>query len=277
MLENRNPIRDSWLADRCSSPQDLFDISGKRVLITGGGQGLGRTIGTGFAEAGARLFISSRDREVATEAAESLSAVDTEPCVGLVADLSTEAGCRRLVEDLTEHVDSLDVLINNAGATSGAPIDEHDDEVWDRVLAVNTKAVFHLIRFLLPLLRAAGSPDSPARIINVGSIAGSGVSVRSNYAYSASKAAVHHMTRHLALNLAPTITVNAIAPGPFKSAMTEALPDDYLEELNSGAPLRGLGRADDIVGGARYLSSRASANVTGLVLPLDGGLTTTTW
>ena len=191
--------------------------------------------------------------------------------------LDTEAGCKQLSLDLASQESRLDVLVNNAGVSSGVPMDDHDEQIWDEVLAVNTKAVFQMTKFLSPLLEAAGTRDNPARVINLGSIAGGGVSERENYAYSASKAAVHHMTRHLALRLAPTVAVNAIAPAVFETEMTSRLPREYVAELNEHAPLRGIGRPDDLIGAALFLSSRASGHITGVVLPLDGGLSTTTW
>jgi NAD(P)-dependent dehydrogenase (short-subunit alcohol dehydrogenase family) len=172
-------------------------------------------------------------------------------------------------------VDRLDILVNNAGATWGAPLAEYDETAFERVLALNVKGVFHLTKFLLPLLQAAGTTEEPARIINVGSIEGFSVPLLENYAYSASKAAVHHLTRHLAKRLAPAITVNAIAPGPFQSKMMAATLDTFGEQIVASAPLKRIGRPDDIAGAAIYLSSRAGAYLTGAVIPVDGGIATT--
>ena len=124
--------------------------------------------------------------------------------------------------ELSAREDHLDVLVNNAGATWGAPMDEYDEKAWERVLSLNVKGVFHLTKFLRPLLEARGNPESPSRVINIGSIDGLHVPTMDTFAYSASKAAVHQLTRHLAKTLAPKITVNAIAPGPFPSKMMRA-------------------------------------------------------
>ena len=189
----------------------LFDVAGKTVLVTGGSRGIGEMIARGFVEAGATVFISSRKAEVCNDLAAQLSTVGS--CTPLPADLSTEAECQRLANELVRRIDHLDVLVNNAGATWGAPMDEYDEKAFERVFALNVKGVFHLTKFLRPLLEAAGTPDSPARVINIGSIDGLKVPMLETYAYSASKAAVHQLTQHLAKQLAPNVTVNAIAPG----------------------------------------------------------------
>ena len=127
--------------------------------------------------------------------------------------------------------DSLDILVNNAGATWGAPLEDFDEAAFERVLALNVKGVFHLTKFLVPLLQAAGTVDEPARVINIGSIDGIQVPALETYSYSASKAAVHQLTRHLAKRLAPLVTVNAIAPGPFESKMMAATLEAFGEQI----------------------------------------------
>ena len=136
------------------------------------------------------------------------------------------------------------------------------------------KGVFHLTRYALPLLQAAGTTEEPARVINIGSIDGIHVPVLETYAYSASKAAVHQLTRHLARRLAPTVTVNAIAPGPFESKMMAATLEAFGEQIAAAAPLRRIGRPDDMAGTAIFLASRAGAYLTGAVIPVDGGIAT---
>jgi NAD(P)-dependent dehydrogenase (short-subunit alcohol dehydrogenase family) len=143
------------------------------------------------------------------------------------------------------------------------------------VLGLNVKGVFHVTKFLLPLLEKAGSQEEPARVINIGSIDGIQVPVMETYAYSASKAAVHQLTRHLAKRLAPAITVNAIAPGPFESKMMAATLEAFGDQITASAPLRRIGRPDDVAGAAIFLASRAGAYVTGAILPVDGGIATT--
>ncbi len=250
----------------------LFDIAGKTALVTGGSRGIGRMIAEGFVDAGARVYLASRKAEACREAAEELSARGI--CRALVADLSTESGCRALADELAGRETRLDILVNNAGATWGAPLAEYDESAWERVLALNVKGVFHLTRFCLPLLQAAGTAEEPARVINIGSIDGLHVPVLETYAYSASKAAVHQLTRHLARRLAPTVTVNAIAPGPFESKMMAATLEAFGDQIVAAAPLKRIGRPNDMAGAAIYLASRAGSYVTGAVLPVDGGIAT---
>jgi NAD(P)-dependent dehydrogenase (short-subunit alcohol dehydrogenase family) len=252
---------------------DLFDIAGKTALVTGGGRGIGRMIAEGYVDAGVTVYISSRKADTLEEVATELSKKGT--CVAIPADLSTESECRRLADELQSRVDALDILVNNAGATWGAPLAEFDEAAFERVLSLNVKGVFHLTKFVVPLLHKAGSQEEPARVINIGSIDGIGVPALETYSYSASKAAVHQLTRHLAKRLAPEITVNAIAPGPFESKMMAATLEAFGEQIAANAPLKRIGRPDDMAGAAIYLASRAGAYLTGAVIPVDGGIATT--
>lgn len=252
---------------------DLFSIAGKTALVTGGSRGIGRMIAQGYVEAGAKVYISSRKADVCEEVASELAA--TGECVALPADLSTEAECRRLADEVTEREEHLHILVNNAGATWGAPIDEHDDTTWDRVLDLNVKGVFHLTKFLRPALEAAGTADDPARVINIGSIDGLHVPALETYSYSSSKAAVHQLTRHLASRLAPLVTVNAVAPGPFESKMMAATLSAFGDDIARNAPMKRIGRPDDMAGVAVFLASRAASYLTGAVIPVDGGIATT--
>ena len=251
---------------------DLFSIAGRTAVVTGGSRGIGLMIAQGFVEAGAKVYVSSRKADVCERVAAELSGVGE--CVALPADLSSEAECRRLAEAVAEREASLDILVNNAGATWGAPLEQFDEAAWERVLALNVKGVFHLTKFLVPLLEKAGSADEPARVINIGSIDGLHVPVLETYSYSASKAAVHQLTRHLAKRLAPSITVNAIAPGPFESKMMAATLDAFGDQIAASAPLKHIGRPDDMAGTAIFLASRAGAYLTGAVIPVDGGIAT---
>ena len=253
---------------------DLFSIEGKTALVTGGTRGIGLMIARGFVEAGANVYVSSRKAEVCDEVAAELSKVGS--CVGLPANLSSEDECRRLAEELGAREASLHILVNNAGANWGTPYETFDDAAWDRVLDLNVKGVFHLTKFCTPLLAAAGTHDDPARVINIGSIDGIQVPILETYSYSASKAAVHHMTKVLARKLAPQhITVNAIAPGPFESKMMAATLEAFGDQIASSAPLKRIGRPDDMAGTAIFLSSRAGSYLTGAVIPVDGGIATT--
>jgi NAD(P)-dependent dehydrogenase (short-subunit alcohol dehydrogenase family) len=252
---------------------ELFDIAGKRAVVTGGGSGIGTMIATGFVEAGAHVIIASRKEDSLKEVTDSLSAKGD--CSYIVADLSTEEGCRGLGAAVAERWDSLDVLVNNAGANWGAPLAEQDTRSWHRVLDVNVEGVFHTTKFLLPLLQAAGTAEEPARIINIGSVDGIQVPGFETYAYSASKAAVHQLTRHLAKHLAPEITVNAIAPGPFQSRMMRATLEAAGDGMAKMLPLKRIGRPEDMAGPAIFLSSKAGSFLTGTIIPVDGGIATT--
>ncbi|HXX90309.1 MAG TPA: SDR family oxidoreductase [Acidimicrobiales bacterium] len=251
---------------------DLFAVAGKTALVTGGSRGIGRMIAAGYVDAGAKVYISSRDADACARTAAELGARGE--CVALPANLASEDGCRALADELFGREDRLDVLVNNAGNTWGAPLEDFDEAAWERVLSLNVKGVFHTTKFLLPLLEAAATNDDPARVINIGSIDGIHVPVLETYSYSASKAAVHQLTRHLARRLAPRITVNAIAPGPFESKMMAATLEAFGEQIAASAPLRRIGRPDDMAGAAIYLASRAGAYLTGAIIPVDGGIAT---
>ncbi len=250
----------------------LFDVSGKVVLVTGGSRGIGEMIARGFVEAGAKVYISSRKADVCEQLAAELSTFGE--CIAIAANLSLESECQRLAAEIAAREDHLDVLINNAGATWGAPMAEYDEAAFERVLALNVKGVFHLTKFLRPLLEAAGTADNPARVINIGSIDGIHVPIMESYAYSASKAAVHQLTRHLARFLAPAVTVNAIAPGPFESKMMAATLDAFGDAIAAGAPMKRIGRPSDMAGTAIFLASPAASYITGAIIPVDGGIAT---
>jgi NAD(P)-dependent dehydrogenase (short-subunit alcohol dehydrogenase family) len=254
--------------------QDLFSIEGKVALVTGGSRGIGLMIARGYVEAGARVYVASRKAEVCQEVAAGLSKLGT--CHALPADLSSESAVKQLASELGEREPALHILVNNAGANWGAPIEEYPDAAWDKVLALNVKALFHLTRALLPRLEAAASPADPARVINVGSIDGLRVTDLETYAYSASKAAVHHLTRVLARKLAARhVTVNAVAPGPFESKMMAWALEHFRAEIEAACPLGRIGEPEDMAGVAIYLASRAGAYLTGAVIPVDGGIATT--
>ena len=253
--------------------KDLFSVDGKVALVTGGTRGIGLMMARGLVAHGAKVYVASRNADACEAAAQELSALGT--CIGIPASLGSEAGCNALAEEIARREVKLHVLVNNAGANWGAPIAEYPDAAWDKVLALNVKAVFHLTRFLLPQLEAAASPEDPARVINVGSIDGLQVPVMETYAYSASKAAVHHLTRTLARRLAAShVTVNAVAPGPFESKMMAETLDRFHDAIVDSCPLARIGRPDDMAGIAVYLASRAGAYVTGAVIPVDGGIST---
>lgn len=255
--------------------KDLFSLKGKVALVTGGSRGIGAMIARGYVESGAKVYISARKEAECAATAEELSKLSADAaCIAIPADLSTEAGCKGLADAIAAREPKLDILVNNAGANWGAPLAEFPDSGWDRVLNLNVKGVFHLTKMLVPLLEKAGSAGNPARIINIGSIDGLKVPFLETYSYSASKAAVHHMTRVLAVHLAPRhITVNAVAPGPFESKMMAVTLDRFKDAIVAACPLGRIGEPEDMAGVAIYLASRAGAYVTGVVIPVDGGIT----
>jgi NAD(P)-dependent dehydrogenase (short-subunit alcohol dehydrogenase family) len=253
---------------------DLFDLSGKTAVVTGGTRGIGLMIARGLLQAGARVYISSRKADACAVAERELSEHGT--VFAIPANLSTEPECLRLAAEIGGREQAVNVLVNNAGATWGAPIEEFPAAAWDKVVDLNLKAPFFLTRAFLPLLEAGGTQEDPARVINIGSIDGLRVPRFPTYAYSASKAGLHHMTRVLARELGPRhITVNAVAPGPFESKMMAATLKAFGDAIAAAAPLKRIGRPDDMAGVAIYLASRAGAYVTGAVIPVDGGLATT--
>lgn len=247
-------------------------LTGKTALVTGGSRGLGEFIASGLVKAGARVFVSSRKAEACDATAEALGAFGT--CESLPADLSTLAGVQALAEAVSSRAERLDILVNNAGATWGAPLQAFPESGWDRVMDLNVKSLFFLTQALIPKLKAAARPDDPARIINIGSIAGDRAGAGENFSYVASKAAVHHMTRQLAAQLGPQgISVNAIAPGPFDTKMMEfALKDpEARARIERTIPLGRVGGADDISDLAVFLCGPGAKYVSGAVIPLDGG------
>lgn len=254
---------------------ELFGVSGKSVLITGGSRGIGRAIAEAFVKAGARVYVCSRDAEICEQTARELSAFGS--CTALACNVASAEDRQRLVADLSKHEKALNVVINNAGALWAAPLAEYPESGWDKVFDLNVKGTFFLVKELVPLLAAGGTADDPARIINIGSIDGFHIPAHETYAYTSSKAALHQLTRHLAAQLAPQhITANIIAPGMFPSKMLAGtLERKGLEAMVAPVPLKRLTGPQDMAGAAIYLASKAGAYVTGVVLPVDGGYATT--
>ncbi len=259
----------------------LFDLTGKTAVVTGGSRGIGLMIARGLVQAGASVALSSRKAEACDEAAAELREYAAPAQHGqhgqqiwaIPADLSREDGCQRLASEVAGHTAALHVLVNNAGASWGAPLLEFPASGWDKVLDLDLKSPFFLTRAFLPLLGEAASADDPARVINIGSIDGLRVPFVPNYSYAAAKAGLHHLTRVLAIELGPQhITVNAVAPGPFESKMMAQTLREHGDEIAARAPLGRIGRPDDMAGIAVFLASRASAYVTGAIIPVDGGV-----
>ncbi|MCJ2180747.1 SDR family oxidoreductase [Novosphingobium album (ex Hu et al. 2023)] len=258
------------MADTLNS---LFDLTGKVALVTGGRAGLGRMIAMGLLAQGARVYIASRGAEGLQATAGELSQYGE--CIAIPCDLSNMEGIDALFADVSAKEDHLDILVNNAGLATMSSLDEFTEEMWDGVMDINAKGVFFTCQRMLPLLRAAATPQSPARIINIASAAGLNPPAFNAFSYAASKAACIMLTRHLARDLAEQhILVNAIAPGPFDTDMMAdrlAKAGDIIRDRN---PLKRLGTMEDIVGCAQFLAGRGSAWTTGAVIPCDGGAST---
>jgi len=253
----------------------LFDLSGKTALVTGGAQGLGRMIAEGLLGAGATVVITSRKADVCEAAAAEMAALGR--CIPIASDLSTPEAAAELAQAFREAAGGkLHILVNNAGKTWGAPVESFPDKAWAGVMAVNVQAPFTLVRELLPELEAAGTPDDPARVINIGSAAGRAPARLSAYSYAASKAAIQMVSRDLAGDLvARNINVNTLVPGYFPTSMTSHMRDEEQVDpaLLAKIPMRRMGRADEIAGTIVWLSSRAGAYVTGAEIVVDGGAT----
>lgn len=259
---------------------NLFSVKGKVVLITGGSRGIGEMLAAGFLANGAKVYISSRKAGACDETANRLMEAYGGEVISLPADLSTVEGCESLAKRLSDLEPKLDVLINNAGAAWGAPLETFPEAGWDKVMDTNVKGVFFLTQKVLPLLRAAASKTSPARVINIGSIDGLKSAAFSTFSYGASKAAVHHLTRFLAAHLTGEhILCNAIAPGPFPTWMLSTgvgfggeTEDVDWDRVGEGNPSGRVGTPEDIAGLALFLSSRAGEFIAGQVIACDGGV-----
>ncbi len=253
--------------------QRLFGLEGKVALVTGGSRGIGYMISRGLLEAGAKVYITARKAEPCLAAAAELS--QWGECIGLPMDVTDGQAREALVETLGRDVGELNILVNNAGTAWGESYESYPQAAFTKVMDTNVGAIFCLTRDLTPLMEAAGKDYDPARVINIGSMEGLHVPTvhqESNYAYTASKAAVHHLTRHLAVELGSRqITVNAIAPGFFPSKMTDHVFEQSLQTIEENCLLGRVGTAEEMAGIAVYLSSRAGAYTHGTVIAVDGG------
>ncbi|MFT4863937.1 MAG: NAD(P)-dependent dehydrogenase (short-subunit alcohol dehydrogenase family) [Ilumatobacter sp.] len=253
----------------------LFGLSGKVAIVTGGSRGIGYMIAAGLVANGVKVYITARKAAACDAAAAELS--EHGECISIPGDMSTTEGISAFVAAVTEHEDQIDILVNNAGAAWGAPLGEFPAIGFDKVMDINVKAPFMLTQALLPQLKASGTAEDPARVVMIGSIDGIRVPHGDNYSYSASKAGIHMMTRHMAAHLVSEhILLNSIAPGPFPSKMMAYMLEDEerSEFVTSSNPRKRIGTAQDIAGAVIFLSSRAGAYTTGTVIPVDGGIST---
>lgn len=255
---------------------ELFSTAGKTALVTGGASGIGRMITTALARSGADVIIASRKLSACEATAAEINAQDFPGRVhALAGDVSSDEGLHALCDRVADMTDHLEVLVNNSGKTWGAPFERFPYDAWGSVFSVNVTAPFVLTQRLLPLLRARASAADPTRVINIGSMVGVQPVAEQAYSNAASKAAVHHLTRLMAAELAGFfITVNAIAPGVFESRMSAYVTEDEARRsaVTDRIPLRRLGAQDDIAGSIHLLCGRGGAYMTGTILAMDGGL-----
>lgn len=261
---------------------NLFDVKGKRALITGGASGVGENMATALVHNGAHVYIASRKESQLKPVAERLTREGPGTCEYIIANISTKAGCDALAAEVAKRTDSIQILVNNSGVSWGAPLNEvPEKEGWDRVISTNVKSIFYLTVGLIPLLEKGTSNVNPSRVINISSMGsldpraeGSGVSAVGHglWSYYASKAAVNQLTQTLSTTLAPKkITCNAILPGVFASKMTAWSLREHGDDFVKGQPMGRIGSPEDIGGLVLFLCSRASAHVTGALIPIDGG------
>ncbi len=249
---------------------DMFDVSGKIAVVTGGSRGIGKMIAAEFVRRGVRTYITARKAEACLETAEELS--EFGECIALPGDLSKMEGIESFVSEVEAREQQLDILVNNAGAAWGVPFDEFPESGWDKVMDLNVKSLFFLTQKFAPLLRASATAEQPAKVINMASVDGIHNARPETYSYSASKAAVIHLTRRMAKRLVEEhIHVNAIAPGAFASNMNVWARDNP-EEVTQRIPARRIGRPDDMAGTAIFISSRAGDYLVGITIPVDGGV-----
>jgi NAD(P)-dependent dehydrogenase (short-subunit alcohol dehydrogenase family) len=284
------------------SINNLFNVAGKSVLVTGGGRGIGKMIAEGFVANGSTVYISSRDQNALESTADELNSNNNNnnnngKCIPIVGNLNSREGCEELALSIEKHSPlGLNVLVNNSGTSWGESLERKSGKMnwgWDRVLDLNLKAPFYLTRALIPLMRQASLPHDPSRVIMIGSVVGITHQDFPTHAYDASKAALHSLTKKLAYDLAQPpqqpnegiiqeedgsgrITVNAIAPGYFPSKMTQGLAAWGVSQENTSKsiPLGRIGIGADIAGAAIYMASPCAAWLSGAVLPVDGGLLT---
>eukprot|EP01133_Synstelium_polycarpum_P003953 gene3953-4578_t len=256
-----------------TTTNDLFSVKNKVVLVTGGGAGIGLGISTAYVKHGAKVYICSRDFNKLRESADALTKMGPGSCIAIQADISKQSECKRVAEEISKLETHLDILVNNSGCVWAEELESFSDAGWDKVMNLNVKSVFHMTVACLPLMRVLATNADPSRVINIGSIDGIRVPILETYSYSASKSAVHQLTRTLANKLAPeNIVVNAIAAGPFYSKMTKVTFDRFSDVITGGVALGRMGDNQDLEGISIFLGSKSSKWITGAIIPLEGGV-----
>ncbi len=256
--------------------KDLFNVEDKVVLVTGGGTGIGKIISEILALTGSKVYITSRKLDIIKKTAEEINLKNPKHKVNFFSsDMSSETGINELVETFLNNEKYLNILVNNSGISWGAPLGDFPYHAWDRVMKLNVAGLFHLTQSLLPNISLKATLENPSRIINIGSVMGTAPLGSGPYSYSASKAAVHQITKILAKELAPKmITVNALAPGPFLSKMTEFAvgTEEKEKKIAQNVPVGRIGKPNDIKSSILYLCGSGGSYVTGAILPIDGGI-----
>ena len=255
---------------------ELFNVSGKVAVVTGGSRGIGEMISAGFLANGVKVYVTARKEGPLVKKAEELSNTYGGACIPIACDLSSSTGIDYFVKQISEKEEAIDFLINNAGAAWGEPYSQFSEVGWDKVMDLNVKSLFFLTQKLTEMLKRNGSIDDPSRVINIGSIDGLNVPAFETYSYSTSKAAVHHLTRVMATRLVKEhILVNAIAPGPYPSQMLGSAVDHDYSEVARKNPRKRVGLPEDIAGIVIFLCSQAGAYVVGETIASDGGIVKT--
>ncbi|KAI7874215.1 NAD(P)-binding protein [Lichtheimia hyalospora FSU 10163] len=252
--------------------KDLFNVENKVVLVTGGSSGIGEMIATGYVEAGSKVYITSRKANMCTKVASKLNTHGPGQCLAIPADLQKPDHLKHLVAEISQREDHLDVLINCAGAVWNERFDDFPDDAFEKVINLNLRRVFQLIQLCFPLLTAKASTSNPSSVINIGSVNGFGAVATETYSYTASKAGLHHMTRHMAGKLGHRgVTFNVVAPGAFQSKIMAETLQKHGNKIMAANPMGRIGTAEDIAGTCIYLSSRAGQHTNGAVIAVDGG------
>lgn len=268
-------LNPTYNAEKAMKLNELFDLNGKVAIVTGGARGIGKFLAKGLAEAGADLVLASRKIEKCEETAKELENLGIK-ALAVKCDMTKTGDIEALVKTAKESAGKIDILINNAGVTWGAPTLEYPLDKWEKVFDVNVKAVWYLTQLTANIMKEQGG----GKIINISSVVGSRGTEELAHpavAYNSSKAAIEVLTKNLAVKLAPfKINVNCIAPGFFRTDMMEYLYDpnfkDVLDLTLQQIPARKIGGEDDMKALGVFLASRASDYMTGSILSVDGGM-----